>query len=131
MLTQDINSKLDNVEVSAVETVQTWLVNQLAKQLRINPHTIKLDELLTRYGLDSIDSVTIVGDLEDWLQADLPSTLFWDHPTIEKAARHLVEDMGITPGAELAAAEPTAAPTKEEAAPTGKGWGGFWGKIGG
>lgn len=81
----------------AIEAIQTWMVNQIAKQLSIPASNIKVEEPLTRYGLDSIDSVTIVGDLEEWLDTDLPSTLLWDYPSIAKAARYLVEEMAISP----------------------------------
>lgn len=112
-------------ELTAVEAIQTWLVNQIAKQLSVPAQSIQVEEPLTRYGLDSIDSVTIVGELEDWLETELPSTLLWDYPTIGKAARYLVDEVGVTPVAETeAAAEAPAA----EAAPAGKGWGGIFGR---
>ncbi|MBW4520424.1 MAG: acyl carrier protein [Scytolyngbya sp. HA4215-MV1] len=89
-------------EIFAIEAIQTWMVNQIATQLSIPAANIKVSEPLTRYGLDSIDSVTIVGDLEDWLGEDLPSTLLWDYPTIAKAASYLVEEIGVSPAAEAA-----------------------------
>jgi len=113
----------------AIEAIQTWLSNQIAKQLGINAKTIKMDEPLTRYGLDSIDSVTIVGDMEDWLEAELPSTLLWDYPTIGKAADYLVNDLGVSPTSASPAA-PVAATAQDVVAP-GKGWGGLWNKISG
>ena len=70
-------------------TIQNWLVDSFAQQLSLNRDRIKVDEPLTRYGLDSIDAVTMVGDLEDLLDRELPSTLFWDYPTVEQAARYL------------------------------------------
>ncbi|MBD2693887.1 acyl carrier protein [Anabaena catenula] len=117
--------------ITAVDTIQGWLVNQIAKQLGINAQTIKVTEPLTRYGLDSIDSVTIVGDMEDWLDAELPSTLLWDYPTIEKAANYLVSELSVLPS-ETVAAQPVAATSKpKEEATQGKGWGGLWNKISG
>lgn len=127
MQLQNSNSKPDTM--NAVDTIQVWLVNQIATQLSINAQTIKVTEPLTRYGLDSIDSVTIVGDMEDWLDAELPSTLLWDYPTIEKAAKYLVDEVGVSP-AETSDAQPVAVASKakEEAAPQSKGWGGLWNK---
>ncbi|WP_242042852.1 acyl carrier protein [Trichormus variabilis] len=117
--------------ITAVDTIQGWLVNQIAKQLGINAQTIKVTEPLTRYGLDSIDSVTIVGDMEDWLDAELPSTLLWDYPTIEKAANYLVSELSVLPS-ETVAAQPVAPTSKpKEEAAQGKGWGGLWNKISG
>jgi len=76
--------------------VQNWLVKQLADQLSLDAKTINVTEPLTRYGLDSIDAVTMVGDLEDWVGQELPSTLFWDHSTIEKASLFLVENYDLS-----------------------------------
>ncbi|WP_353930404.1 acyl carrier protein [Okeanomitos corallinicola TIOX110] len=116
--------------MNSVDTIQSWLVNQIATQLKIGPETIKVTEPLTRYGLDSIDSVTIVGDMEDWLDAELPSTLLWDYPTIAKAAQYLVDEVGVSPE-ETATPQPAAASQAKAEAPAGKGWGGLWNKISG
>ncbi|MDV3000834.1 MAG: hypothetical protein N5P05_002440 [Chroococcopsis gigantea SAG 12.99] len=106
--------------------VQSWLVNKLAEQLSLDPKTINVQEPLTRYGLDSIDAVTMVGDLEDYLDAELPSTLFWDYPTIEKSAQYLVENCDISG---LDNIESAPAPVKETPAPANsKGWGGLFGR---
>ncbi|TAF08876.1 MAG: phosphopantetheine-binding protein [Nostocales cyanobacterium] len=129
MQLQNSNSKPDTM--NSIDAIQGWLVNQISKQLNISSETIKVTEPLTRYGLDSIDSVTIVGDMEDWLGAELPSTLLWDYPTIEKAAKYLVEEAGVSPE-ETTTAEPVAVTSKPKAeAPAGKGWGGLWNKISG
>ncbi len=77
------------------EAIENWLVNQLADTLSLDPGSIEVAEPLTRYGLDSIDAVTMVGDLEDWLDLELPSTLFWDYPSIEKSAQYLAETYDI------------------------------------
>ncbi|MEO1403651.1 MAG: acyl carrier protein [Cyanobacteria bacterium J06635_1] len=81
---------------SPVEAIQQWLTNQLADLLSIDPSTIDVKQPLTRYGLDSIDAVTLVGDLEDWLDLELPSTLLWDYPTLEKASAYLVEEFDVS-----------------------------------
>jgi acyl carrier protein len=117
---------------TSVSTIQNWLVNKLADQLSLDTNTIDITEPLTRYGLDSIDAVTMVGDLEDWLDLELPSTLFWDYPTIAKSAEYLVSEFDVSVDSE---ASETPAKTAEKAEPepavAGKGWGGLWGKISG
>ena len=81
---------------SAALAIQQWLISQLAEVLSLDPTTIEAQQPLTRYGLDSIDAVTLVGDLEDWLDLELPSTLLWDYPTVEKAANYLVEEFDVS-----------------------------------
>ena len=78
---------------SDLEILQDWLTNKLAETLSISPDSIDSNVSLTRYGLDSIDAVTVVGDIEEILEVELPSTLFWDYPTIESAARYLREEV--------------------------------------
>lgn len=84
------------VKASPVEAIQAWLVAQIADVLSIDPATIEVAQPLTRYGLDSIDAVTLVGDLEDWLDLELPSTLLWDYPSIEKASAFMVEEYDVS-----------------------------------
>ena len=81
---------------SPIVAIQSWLVAQLADVLSLDPTTVDIDQPLTRYGLDSIDAVTLVGDLEDWLDLELPSTLLWDYPTIAKAATYLVDEFEVS-----------------------------------
>ncbi|MGB3691793.1 MAG: acyl carrier protein [Spirulinaceae cyanobacterium] len=98
MQVQNYNSKPSEQateENSPTQAIQSWLVAQLAEELSLDPKSIEVSEPLTRYGLDSIDAVTLVGDLEDWLDLELPSTLFWDHPTIEKSAQFLVSEFDV------------------------------------
>lgn len=145
MQVQNSNSKPNDVmvqsdvetnhkPVDSVQAIQNWMVNQLVEQLSLDANSIDITEPLTRYGLDSIDAVTIVGELEDWLEVELPSTLFWDYPTIEKSAEYLVAEFDVS--AALNNAEPVATANTQEAKPeesekSGKGWGGFWKGLGG
>jgi acyl carrier protein len=119
------------MEVSPQVAIQNWLVSQLAEQLSLDAATIKVSEPLTRYGLDSIDAVTMVGDLEDWLELELPSTLFWDYPTIEKSAQYLSENYDVTEVLANADLNEVQETRKEQAKPAdnGKGLGGLWGRL--
>ena len=122
---------MSNSSMSKQTTVENWLKAQLADQLSLAAESIKTTEPLTRYGLDSIDAVTMVGDIEDALDEELPSTLFWDYPTIAKSAKFLVENYDISALNE-ANKEPVEELEETVAAPVAsggksKGWGGLFG----
>jgi acyl carrier protein len=122
------NSKLSQ------ESIQNWLVQQLTEQLSLDASTINVSEPLTRYGLDSIDAVTLVGDLEDWLDLELPDTLFWDYPTIAQAAQFLVDNYDISPNFDSADNSSEREAKSEDLEPVAsskgqKSWGGLWGKF--
>ena len=131
------NSSTPNTEAktenSPVEILQNWIAEKLAEQLSIDKSTISFTEPLTRYGLDSIDAVTLVGELEDELDLELPSTLFWDYPTIEKSAQYLVSEFDISESLENleGANEATTEKPEETATESRKGWGGFWKGVSG
>ena len=91
---QQLQSPSSSKSESIVK-IEAWLVEQLADVLSIEASSVDVAQPLTRYGLDSIDAVTLVGDLEDWLDLELPSTLLWDYPSVEKAAAYMVEEFEV------------------------------------
>ncbi len=72
--------------------LQAWLVNQLAEQFDLDAESIDIQKPLTQYGLDSIVAFTVVGELEEYLDIELPATLLWEHETIERAAEYVVNE---------------------------------------
>lgn len=132
--------QVQNSSMSNKTAIENWLVKQLAEQLSLDSQAISVTEPLTRYGLDSIDAVTMVGDIEDVLDTELPSTLFWDYPTIEKSAQFLAENYDVSAmrqhsqseTATEATSQPVEAKVNEstlEPAASGKGWGGLFSRI--
>jgi phthiocerol/phenolphthiocerol synthesis type-I polyketide synthase C len=74
-----------------LEEISQRLTTMLAAQLRMRPEEISLTQPLSEYGLDSINAVSLAGDIEDWLGFQLPSTLLWDYPTTAALAGFLAE----------------------------------------
>lgn len=135
MQLQNSSSKPSEPLTSPVEVIQSWLVAKIAQNLSLAPESINVGESLTRYGLDSIDAVTLVGDLEDWLDTELPDTLLWDYPTIDKAAQYLVSECDVSAlisgGGEPEKVEAKTNSKPEEPAAKSGGWGGLWKAVGG
>ncbi len=128
MQLQTSNFKADSLETaSSTQILEQWLINQLSEQLSLDSSAIEVSEPLTRYGLDSIDAVTLVGDLEDSLDLELPDTLFWDYPSIEKAASFLAENYDLDQA--VTNLDVTATPAPKIEAPKDNKKGG-WGLFG-
>ncbi|MDJ0536224.1 MAG: acyl carrier protein [Xenococcaceae cyanobacterium MO_207.B15] len=124
---------MSNLSMSNQTVVENWLKSQLAEQLSLDADSINVSEPLTRYGLDSIDAVTMVGDIEDVIDEELPSTLFWDYPTIAKSAQFLADNydvsaLGKTTSEPIEELEDTAIATATPAKTKSKGWGGLFGR---
>lgn len=69
--------------------IEAWLVEQVADLLALDHDEVDPRQPLADLGLNSIAAVTLTGDLERWLDLDLPPTLAWEHPTIHDLARFL------------------------------------------
>ncbi len=69
--------------------IEDWLITHLALESNITLDDISVQEPFASYGLDSLQAVSITGDLESWLERKLSPTLAWDYPTIAVLAGHL------------------------------------------
>ncbi|MDY7093375.1 MAG: SDR family NAD(P)-dependent oxidoreductase [Acidobacteriota bacterium] len=88
--------------------IEAWLTERLGARLGFSPEELDRTQPFARYGLDSAAAVSLTGELEDWLDRELPATLLYEHPTVEQVASFLTEAKGsaVSSGA---AAVPTAA----------------------
>src|SRR5918992_3181056 len=82
----DINELTNNPSSGIIET---WLVSQLAEMLGINRSEIDRRQPFASFGLDSAQTVSLIGDLEAWLGRSLSPTLAWEFPTTKALAEHL------------------------------------------
>lgn len=89
-----METSLSRSSLSA-ESLRSWLIVKFAAALEVEPAEIHADDPIVSYGLDSMVTVQIAGELEQALEVRLPPTLVWDYPTIEAIADYLVS---IRPG---------------------------------
>lgn len=80
-----------NDQRQSAESLQTWVIGWLSRELKIPPRDINVQENLLVYGVDSVSAIMLAGDLEDFLGRRLSPTLLWDHPTVASLVRHLQE----------------------------------------
>ncbi|GAU68947.1 hypothetical protein SSP35_09_01910 [Streptomyces sp. NBRC 110611] len=99
--------------------IEEWLTGQLAGQLGLPVGEVDVTRPIASYGLQSVYMVAMLGELEQWLGRDLPTTVLWEYPTIEALARFLDSPDGATPDAAAVPADgaPTAATATAAAQP--------------
>ncbi|HEX4148826.1 MAG TPA: beta-ketoacyl synthase N-terminal-like domain-containing protein, partial [Pirellulales bacterium] len=71
------------------EEIQDWLVARLSRRLGVEAETLDLNAPLAGYGLDSLSTVRVAGDLEAWLGRRLSPTLIYEFNTIAALSQHL------------------------------------------
>lgn len=70
--------------------IEKFIVTKLAKELNISPADIDIRKAFSTYGIDSKTAVSLSGELCDFLGVDLPVTLLWDYPTVEKLTQAVI-----------------------------------------
>lgn len=72
--------------------IRSWLITNIASVVNMDPAQIDIQQTFDNYGLDSLQAVSLSGDLENWLNREISPTVVWDYPTVEQLARHLSQN---------------------------------------
>ncbi|HZI04178.1 MAG TPA: acyl carrier protein [Archangium sp.] len=75
----------------SAEEIQRWLVARVASFLEVTPADIDVRAPFQHYGLDSMEQLRIIGELETWLGGEYEETLLRQYPTIEALAAFLAK----------------------------------------
>ena len=73
------------------EEIQRWLVEHVAALMQLTPADIDVRAPFPHYGLDSMEQMRIIGELETWLQREFEETLLRQYPTIEAVSAFLAK----------------------------------------
>ena len=73
------------------EEIRDWIVNELAKSLKVDPSQIDPAAPLDTLGVDSLAAIGMAGGLSGWLGRGLPATLMWDYTSIDAIAAGLAD----------------------------------------
>lgn len=76
-------------------SVETWLVDWIAKQVKTSSANIDLNKSLFHYGLDSVTTIALLSDLEDWVDREFPPALIWNYPVIKDLANYLTSELNL------------------------------------
>ncbi len=71
------------------ELIADWLRTRIAERLNVAAATIDVNGSFAGFGLGSIQTVGLTGELESWLERPLSSTLPYDYPTIIALSKYL------------------------------------------
>jgi len=85
-----------NTAATTRKPIEQWIVNRLSECAGVDPQDIDIELPCTAYGLDSLTGLTLVGDLELWLNVRLSPTLLWEVPSIERLVQYLIDEF-LTP----------------------------------
>lgn len=78
------------------EAIKSWLLEKFAYKLDCPVEEVDPDQLFVDFGLDSTEVLLLAGELEDWIDLELPPTAMWYHPTINKLAQFIEEEYEAT-----------------------------------
>jgi len=78
--------------------IADWLKAWMANEFQRDAAGIADGDRFSEYGMDSVAGMMLTGALEQWLGAELSTTLVWDHPTVGALAAHLAATTGGTAG---------------------------------
>lgn len=69
--------------------IQLWICGRIAERVGFDVDEVDPDQPFVTFGIGSRDSVTLVGELEDWLGRPLKATILFDYPTVRSLAAAL------------------------------------------
>jgi acyl carrier protein len=71
------------------EQIGQWIQTYLAKMLEVDPEEVDRNYEFERFGMSSSAAVSLVGDLEEWLNIEISPALFFEFTTIDQVSAHL------------------------------------------
>jgi acyl carrier protein len=83
-------------QLKSRDEIQSWLVNQVAGLLFVDPKTIDINTPFSSFGLSSRDAVMLSGDLEEWMGQRFSPTLVYEYPTITALVDFLSTEAQVT-----------------------------------
>lgn len=74
------------------EEVVEYLKGLIANEIKAPINEISEDVLFHEFGLDSVNSVFLLEQVESKYQLELTPLYFWDHPNIRLFAQQIVKE---------------------------------------
>ena len=72
------------------EAIESWIKTWIGNELNLALDEIEMDKSFLNYGMNSVQAMMLVGDLEDQLARRLSPTLIWDYPSVDTLTEYLI-----------------------------------------
>jgi acyl carrier protein len=82
---------LKTQDIQTTESIQDWLVEQVAQRLDLDPDEIDCHASFESFGMESSEALVLLNTLEQWLGRSVPPVLLWNYPTIAQLSERLTE----------------------------------------
>ena len=78
----------------STQPIETWLIRWIASEFGLDVSEIDQTRGFLAYGMNSVQAMMLVGDLEVEFGLRLPPTLVWDYPNASALVQHLANRIG-------------------------------------
>ena len=83
------NSRTDELHTE----LQDWLRAHLAEELRVPAGAIDPAEPMSAYGLDSVQAITLLTEVEEHMGFEIDPNALWEYPTVAAFTGLLVDQL--------------------------------------
>lgn len=81
--------------VRSAEEIRDWIIERLIGDLGLDAGEIDADKPVIGLGVDSMQFVVLVGELEQWLGVRFADNPLIDHPTINALSAYLARQLAL------------------------------------
>lgn len=86
------DANAESADSPSAAAIRDRMVTSLQKELALPPEEMRTDEPLTSLGVDSMQFVGLVGELEEWLGCRILNNPLRRYPTIDALAEWLASE---------------------------------------
>lgn len=73
--------------------IRDWLIDKLCGQMRVPRENLDLDQPIERLGIDSLQFVVLVGELEEWLGTRFSENPLARYSSVNAVSRYLAHSV--------------------------------------
>jgi acyl carrier protein len=79
----------------SAEEIRNWIAERLISDVGLSPDEVDGDKPVVSFGVDSMQFVVLVGELESWLGIRFADNPLIDYPTINALSDYLAQQLAL------------------------------------